>query len=151
MKKSLLAYLLVLPLVSCSNSKPYSGPKITLPYVEEGGLVVVEPKHMYEVAFEEMCDAVFYIGDDTCSACKQLKPQIKDWCAYYHTNIYEIVFTDIKEEDMHYIIDSTVGYYEWREEQTLPSVYFFMKGSVTFCGDQESTMNYLIKYVTVSE
>ena len=150
MKK--ITLLLLLPcLLACSSNKEYKGTKITLPYVEEGGLVTAVPKDMYDVAFESKSDAVFYIGDDTCSACQKLKPQLSDYCVFYHTNIFEIKFTEVKEEDLHYIVDATVGYYGWRDEQTLPSVFFFMQGSVAFCGNETDTMNFLMKYVTVEQ
>ena len=93
MKKT-LAILLTIPfLMGCK--KDYTGKKITLTKVEQGQLVVVKPEHMFKETFEGKKDAVYYIGDDTCSACATLKKSLEARCTSYSANIFEIKWTEV--------------------------------------------------------
>ena len=145
-----LALLLIVPfLVGCSHDNQYKGKKIELQYVEEGSLVVVDAKHMFDEAFTNKIDSIYYIGDDTCKACQSLKTQLTFWCKEKHANIYEIEYTKVDEDGLKYLIDATVGYYGWTENSSVPATYFFMQGSVVFKGDDQNTVQYLNKYVEI--
>lgn len=146
--KKVIAILLTIPfLIGCK--KDYTGKKITLNKVEQGQLVVVSPEHMFKETFQGKKDAVYYVGDDTCSACAALKKSLEAWCTNYQAIIYEIKWTEVKEDEIKYLEDSTVGPYAWKKENSLPAVYFFMEGEVTFLTDSQTTLDYLMKYVTV--
>ena len=148
MKKILLLTLAFPFVIGCSNKK-YSGKKLQLNYVENGSLVVKDTKYLFDEAFTNKVDGVYYIGDDTCKACANLKPKIQSWCEKNHAEIYEIEFTKIDEEGLKYLIDATVGYYGWTEKSSVPAVYFFMEGEVITRSDEENTIKYLNEYVEV--
>lgn len=148
MKK--LVLLLIIPfLIGCSQDNQYKGKKIELQYVEEGSLVVVDAKHMFDEAFTNKNDSIYYIGDDTCKACQSLKAQLTFWCKEKHANVYEIKYTKVDSEALKYLIDATVGYYGWTEKSSVPAVYFFMEGEVITRSDEENTIKYLNEYVEV--
>lgn len=147
MKKILLTLLMVPFALACSNKN--SGTKIKLEKVDNPGLEIVDGKHMYDNAFTEKKNSIYYIGDNTCSACITLKQELDAWCTKNSARIYEIEYTNITEQDQKYIEDSTVGQYGWSTESTLPSVYFFMMGEVVGLGDSSTTMNKLNKFVEV--
>ena len=150
--KKLFYITLVIPfIIGCSNKSSYKGQKIQLNYVENGSLVTTNTKQLFDDAFTNKIDGVYYIGDDTCKACANLKPKIQSWCEKNHANIYEIEFTKIDEEGLKYLVDATVGYYVWTEKSSIPSVYFFMQGEVITRSDEENTIKYLKEYVEVKK
>ena len=149
--KRLLTAVFILPFLLGCKDKGYTGRKITLEKDESGKLTEVDPSVMYDVVVTNEKDAVFYIGDETCSACQKLKPQLESWVKVNKGKIYYIPVGSITNENMHYLIDSTVGYYEWKENDAVPITYFFMEGAVVMQTTYDNTMNFLMKYVTVEE
>ena len=136
-------------LLGCTSNNEYKGKKIQLEYEENGSVVIVNAKHMFDMAFTNKIDSIYFLGDDSCKACQSLKTQLKFWCAEHHASVYEIVYTNVKDEELNYIIDATVGYYGWTENDSVPATYFFMQGTVVFRGDDQNTVQYLNKYVEV--
>ena len=149
--KKLIPLLLVVPFLFGCKEKKYTGPKITVERNETGELVDATPETMFSVAHENKTDSVFYIGDETCAACKQLKPQLEAWVKAYNGTIYYIKFNTITSENMQNLYDATEGYYKWSESTPVPVTYFFMQGEVIVQGDSTNTMKFLNKYVTVAE
>ena len=149
--KKVLTVLFILPFLLACKEKPYDGPKITVEKDDSGALTEVEPITMFEVAFTNKIDSIFYIGDDSCSACQKLKPQLEAWVQVYKGKIYYIPFQSITSENVQYIYDSTVGYYQWAEDSSIPATYFFMQGEVIIKGSSDNTMNFIKKYVAVQE
>ena len=147
--KKIIPLLMIPFLLGCTNSNEYKGKKIQLEYAESGAIITVDAKYMFDNAFTNKIDSIYYLGDDICKACQSLKTQLKFWCKDNHTNVYEIVYTDIKDEELNYIIDATVGYYGWTETDSVPATFFFMQGTVVFRGDDQNTVQYLNKYVEV--
>ena len=148
MKKVLFVLTLVPFLFGCA-SKQDNNPKIKIQRVNEGKMVVVNAKHMFDEAFSSKINSIYYIGDDTCSSCKQLKPSLEAWCKANYAYIYEIKYQDIDEEGFSYLQQATVGYYSWSENSSVPTVYFFMGGEVVMKGSSDNTMNILTKYIEV--
>lgn len=137
-------------LTGCNVDRPYDGPKLKIEYSEAGEVIECTPDFLYQHAITDEVDSIYYIGDDLCIACQQLKPQLNAWCNVYKGAIYYIPISNITEDNMHFLIDATVGqHYEWSDKDPVPAVYFFMETNVLFRGDGENTMNYLNRYVEV--
>lgn len=152
MKNKIIILFVVPFLLACSNKKSsYNGPKIIVAHNASEALVNSTPEEMYSLVVDQDSDAVYYIGDDTCSACAELKPQLVDWIKVYQGTIYYIPVTDISESNINYVVSATEGYYAWSEKSTVPAVFFFMRGEVVFCADQTNAMDYLLTYVEVSD
>lgn len=149
--KSIARLLLLTPFIfACSNKTSYTGEKIlTIEHDESGQFVEVKAQHMFENAYQGKIDSIYYIGDDNCVACTELKPKIGVWMAQHQARVYYIKYASIDDENFTYLSNSTVGYYEWTEKSTVPAVYFFANGDVVFKGDDSNTMNYLNRYVGV--
>ena len=147
--KKIIPLLFIIPTLLACSDNTYKGAKIKLEYVEEGALLEVEAKHMFDEAFANKVDSIYLIADDSCKACQSLKTYLTFWCKDNHANVYEIVYSKVDEESLNYIIDSTVGYYAWTKESTVPTTYFFMQGVVAMTGDNETTGKLLDKYVEV--
>ena len=150
MRKSVICLLAIPFLLACSK-KPYNGPKIQVAYNETGNLLEASPMKMHSDATISKVDAVYYIGDDSCSACAKLKPQLEDWCTVYKGTIYYIPVSNITDANVNYLYEATEGYYQWTEKSTVPAVYFFMKGEVVFQADQTNAMEYLVERVEVAQ
>ena len=102
--KKLFCLALIIPfIIGCSNKK-YTGKKLQLNYVENGSLVEATTKDLFDNAFTNKTDGVYYIGDDSCSACANLKPKIQSWCEKNHANVFEIEFKKIDEEGLKYLL-----------------------------------------------
>ena len=149
--KRLFGTLLIIPFLLGCKEKEYTGLKLVVEKDDSGLLADADPTVMYEVAVTNKKDCVFYIGDEGCSACKKLKPQLEAWVKAYKGRIYYIQLSSITSENFHYLIDATVGYYEYKEGDSVPATYFFTYGEVAFKGTSDDTMSFLTKYVTVEE
>ena len=150
--KQIFKLLLFAPLlVGCTTEQPYKGPKLQLQYVEEGTLVTSSVQEMKEVAFDNKIDSVFYIGDDDCSACSNLKSNITNWCSNNHANVYYIEYTSLNTDDLNLLESITKDSdYDWNAEKaSLPATYFMMQGYIIFKGASDNTMKYLKRYVEV--
>ena len=150
--KKICSLLLVLPFLLGCNKQEYKGPKIKVEYNATGDLISSAPEYMYTHAFQESVSSIFYIGDDTCSGCAKLKPQLKGWCEVYHGAIYYIPWKSVTEDNEHYLIDATTsdGIYGWKHGDSVPAVFFFMDGYVVNRTSETDTMSYLMKYVEVN-
>ena len=148
--KNLYRLLIVVPFLFSCTKRQYTGPKLHVEYNESGALIEVLPDDMFERAFTNKIDSIYYIGDDSCTACQKLKPQLNAWCEVNHGAIYYIPLNTITDENEHYIVDSTVGYYCWEDKKVVPTVYFFMQGEVILGGDSSNTMKFLIEKVEVN-
>lgn len=150
--KKILATLFVLPfLLGCNRNQEYTGYKLTVERDESGELTESTPEELYENAITNNKDCIYYIGDDNCSSCQKLKPQLIAWTTMYKGKIYSIPLNMITNENVEKINDATVGYYDWSKNQSIPAVFFFGSGTVVFRGDDTNTMNFLNKYVQVQE
>ena len=147
--KKLACLLLVVPFLFACKEKPYTGPKMHVEYNESGELIDAVPETMFQKGFTDKVDSIYYIGQDGCSACDKLKPQLSAWCEVNKGAIYYIQVSSITPENEHYISDSTVGYYSWDDRKVTPTVYFLMQGEVVFAGDETNTMSFLMKKVDV--
>ena len=151
MKIKPLLVLTIPFLIGCTGNDKYTGTKITLSYVEEGGVVDSSVSEMKTIAFDNKVDSIFYLGDDTCASCAEFRPKFAAWFVQNHANAYYIRVTDMTKEESDLLTDLTVGsYYEWKDKNSIPAVYFMMQGEIMFCGDSSNTMNYLSKYVAVN-
>lgn len=149
--KKIVRLFMVLPFLMGCKDREYSGTKIVVEKDESGALTEVTPDVMYDVASVQKKDCVFYIGDDSCEACQKLKPQLEGWVKYYKGKIYYVNIASVTEENLHYLYDATVGYYEWSEGSSIPATYLFKEGSVVIRGYVDDTMNLINKFVTVEE
>ena len=150
MKINKLALLFIPFLVACStNNKEYDGEKITLEYVENGGLIETTPEELYNIAQTKLAGSVFLIGDESCSSCVTLKTSMEAWAYHYHAILYYLPIKNITTDNVHYLIDATPGYYQYEEGEEVPITYFFMMGEVALKGNEETTITYLNRYVTV--
>ena len=147
MKRMILSIFAIPLLLACNNKN--ESPKISLEKVDNPGMEVVNGKHMFDNAFTNKTNSIYYIGDDSCSSCQALKPKVQEWCVNNNARVYEIVLTEMTPEDLTYIQDSTVGYYVWKDEDVVPTVYFFMEGEVVTRTSSDNTIKYLNKYVEV--
>ena len=149
--KKIYSLFLALPLLLACNQK-YTGPKIKVEYNATGDLIEVAPEYMYNHAFVDKVNSIFYVGDDSCSGCAKLKPQLKGWCSVYYGAIYYIPWKSVTEENEHYLIDSTnEGLYAWKHGDSVPAVFFFMEGYVVIRTGENDTMSYLTNHVEVVE
>ena len=152
--KKLLSIIFILPFLLGCKEKEYTGFKLTLEKDESGELTLADPNTLYDVAITNEKDCAFYIGDDACSSCQKLKPQLEAWVKAYKYRIYYIPVSSITEENVQKLYDATVaavGYYQWAEDSSVPTTYFFSAKTVVFRGGADNTVNFLLKYVNVNE
>lgn len=145
--KKVLSILFILPFLLGCKEKEYNGFKFTLETDTSGELTLADPTVLYQKAITEQIDCVFYIGDDTCSACQKLKPQLEAFVKAYELKIYYVPVNSITEENVSYLYDATTGTYQWAENSTVPTTYFFAYGEVVLRGSANNTVDYLLKYV----
>ncbi len=152
--KKILTLLLTLPfLVGCKEPE-YNGYKLKVEKDESGELTLADPNILYETAITNKKECVFYIGDDTCSACQKLKPQLEAWVKAFKGKIYYIPLESITTENVQKMYDATTddtGYYQWGDDSSVPTTYFFSAGFVVFRGGSTDTMTLLNRYVTVEK
>ena len=149
--KKVLSVLFILPFLLGCNKKETNTYKFTLESDESGELTLSDPSEMYQKAKTDKIDCVFYIGDDSCSACQKLKPQLTDFVKAYKLKIYYIPLTSITEENVSYLYDATMGPYQWAENSSVPTTYFFAYGDVIFRAGYDNTVKYLLKNVNLGE
>ena len=149
--KEILNVLFILPFLLGCKEKEYTGYRFTLESDESGELTLSDPQTLYQKAKTDQIDCVFYIGDDTCSACQKLKPQLTDFVKAYKLKIYYVPVSTITEENVSYLYDATMGPYQWGENSTVPTTYFFAYGDVILRGDSTNTIEYLLNYVNLGE
>ena len=147
----MLSVIFILPFLLGCKEKEYTGIKLAVEKDESGELTETDPSVLYETAIANKKDCVFYIGDEMCADCKKLKPQLEAWVKAKKGKIYYIKIQSINAENIHYLEDATVGYYQWAEGDSVPATYFFTQGEVAFKGISHDTMTLLTKYVTVVE
>ncbi len=149
--KKLLAVLFVIPFLLGCKEKEYKGYKLTLEADESGELTLSNPEELYQKAITEGIDCAFYIGDDMCSGCQKLKPQLVDWIKAYKQKIYYIPVNMITNENVSYLNDATnTEPYKWSDNQSVPATFFFSQKYVMYRGDDSSTMNFLNKYINTN-
>lgn len=147
--KALAFFLLTPLLIGCQSNQSYTGEKMVIERNEETVLVDSNPTEMKSVAIDNQKDSVFFIGDEVCASCKQLKEKLDSWMKSYKGKIYYIPLETITDENVEVVNECTVGYYSWEKQQTVPAVYFFKKGTAVYRGDNSNTIKYLNRYVTV--
>ena len=149
--RKLFCLILLSPFMfACSKNTSYVGdPLLTIEYEASESMIEVGPKFLYEKAFVNKQDSIFFIGDNTCAACAELKPKIESWISTNHGRIYYVPYQSIDEDNIAYLSDATVGYYQWTSKSSVPAVYFFTGGEVKFCGNEKTTIKYLERYVAV--
>ncbi len=151
MKINKLTFLFIPFLVGCSiGEHEFDGEKIMLEYVENGGFIETTPKELYDIATSKDSGSVFLIGDESCSSCASLKSSMEAWAYHYHANLYYLPLKNITKDNVHYLIDATPGYYQYEEGEAVPITYFFMLGEVALKGNENTTITYLNRYVTVA-
>ncbi len=153
--KKISPILLCLPfLVGCKTSynfHPYEGEKIVLDYCEDGDLIQVDADQLYEDVITNHKSTIYLFGLSSCSACNNVKNNLKTYATGYHCNLYWIEMRDVLQnsESIDKVKKATVGYYEWGENDAYPEVYFFLKGDVAFrCGETDVT-TFISNYVEV--
>ena len=150
MKAKLLTFLLLTPLfIGCKSNQSYTGEKILIERNEECVLVDSNPTEMKSVAIDNLKDSIFFIGDDMCASCKELKTKLDSWMKTNKGKIYYIPLETITDETIDVVNECTVGYYSWEKQQAVPAVYFYKKGTAVYRGDSSNTIKYLNRYVTV--
>lgn len=149
--KKLLAVLFVIPFLLGCKEKEYNGYKLTLEADESGELTLSDPQTLYQKAITDGIDCVFYIGDNMCSGCQKLQPQLEDWVKAYKQKIYYIPLNEITNENVSYLNDATnTEPYKWEDNQSVPATFFFSQKYVMYRGDDTSTMNFLNKYINTN-
>ena len=150
MKTKLFAFFLLTPLfIGCKSNQSYTGEKIVIERNEECVLVDSNPAEMKTIAIDNTKDSVFFIGDDTCASCKELKTKLNSWMNTNKGKIYYIPLSTITDENVEVVNECTVGYYSWEKQQAVPAVYFYKKGTAVYRGDNSNTIKYLNRYVAV--
>ena len=150
MKHRFLTFFLLTPLfIGCKSNASYTGEKIVIERNEECVLVDSNPQEMKTIAIDNQKDSVFFIGDDSCLSCKELKGKLDSWMTTYKGKIYYVPLATIADENVEVVNECTVGYYSWEKQQAVPAVYFFKKGTAVYRGDNSNTIKYLNRYVTV--
>ena len=144
-----IALLFFLPFLVACNRNTYNGPKLLIERDESGKLTETVPLTMKEKVIDERLDCVFYIGDESCSVCKELHPKLIDWVGEKKGKIYYIPLANIDDENIQYIFDATEGYYCWEKSQTVPALYLFKAGEAIFKGDASNGISVLNKYVEI--
>ena len=145
--KKILSVLFILPFLIGCKEKEYDGYKFTLESDTSGELTLADPSILYQKAITDQIDCVFYIGDEACVACQKLKPQLENYVKAYELKIYYIPVGSITEENVSYLYDATMGMYQWANNSSVPTTYFFAYGEVILRGNAENTVEYLVKYV----
>ena len=149
--KKVLSVLFILPFLLGCKEKEYTGFKLTLENDESGELTSADPNLLFEKAITDGIDCAFYIGDDSCSACQKLKPQIESWAKVYKKKVCYVPVASITESNVQKLYDATVGYYSWAEDSSVPATFFFSEKQVVFRGDSTNTMNFFVKYINTDE
>lgn len=150
MKAKLVTFLLLTPLfIGCKSNQSYTGEKIIIERNDECVLVDYEPLEMRNMTVGQKKDAIFFIGDELCSSCKELKTKLESWMKTNKGKIYYVPLAKINKDNERYVNECTEGYYSWGNEQTVPAVFFFKKGTAIYRGDSSNTIKYLNRYVTV--
>ena len=147
MKKLALLIPFVL-LTGCTNYK--KNILMHIEYNQSGALIEATPADMYQFGVTDSIDSVFYVGMESCSTCKKLHADLTKWCEKNKGAIYYIPFETINNENLHYITDATEGPFKWEDNQTLPVVYFFSKGSVLVSTNEKNTIKTLNNNVSVN-
>ena len=148
MKKLALMLIPLALFTSCNQSK--KNIRMYVEYNPSGELVRRPPNDMYHFGVTDQIDSVFYVGVDTCSACIKLNEDLTKWCQKNKGMIYYIPFDWINEGNLHFIEEATEGPFQWQDNQRLPVVYFFTKGSVLVSTDEKNTIKTLNSTVGVN-
>lgn len=147
----IIPYILFMPLlVGCTNSSSYHGEKITLKYVQEGGVVDTNANQMYNDVVVNKESTIYILGNKTCGGCVSARRTLQAYSEVNHCNIYYISVIDITKSDLNKIQTATTGNYQFKEKDSVPAIYFFFKGDVAFRSGESDLTNYLENYVTVA-
>ena len=153
MNKLVRLFVLFPFLIGCDNKSPVTF-KLKVEYNPTDALIEVNPEYMYKHAITDSVTSIYYVGDETCTACKELKPQLEAWCEVYHGAIYYIPVSTIKDEEQLEYLKNATHYeastpYSWEGNSSVPAVFFMMDKYIVQRTDQTNTMFYLTTYVEV--
>ena len=129
--------LLLMPfLFACKQVQHYDGIKYVLPYQEEGELINITPKDMFQISSIDKKDSVFLIGGlDGCSGCIEAETQAENYAKLNHCYIYMIDIDDVTFKDEYNLKD---------KENYEDSDYFWLYYSTVYLDGDGGNSNFAL-------
>lgn len=134
MKKILSLLFASASLVACSNG--YNGPKVSIPFVEDGKLVTLSGQQLYETVVTNSENSIVLFGVDNCASCALAVDDMSAFAEMKKCNVYYVNITHMDIEEYNYVVnattavDSLYAFPSYGEEVSLPKLYIFMDKGV---------------------